>query len=102
MHRRLGSTMIYVTHDQIEAMTMADQIIVMNGGHVQQVGAPLDLYDHPANLFVAGFIGAPAMNMLSAKAAGGLVHLADETPVPIQIADNVDGEKWLSEFAPST
>ncbi|MEP6017021.1 MAG: sn-glycerol-3-phosphate ABC transporter ATP-binding protein UgpC [Paracoccaceae bacterium] len=92
MHRRLGSTMIYVTHDQIEAMTMADQIIVMNGGYVQQIGAPLDLYDHPANLFVAGFIGAPAMNFLSAKATGGQVHLADGPSVPIQIADNVDGD----------
>ncbi|MEO9821917.1 MAG: sn-glycerol-3-phosphate ABC transporter ATP-binding protein UgpC [Paracoccaceae bacterium] len=92
MHRRLGSTMIYVTHDQIEAMTMADQIIVMNDGYAQQIGAPLDLYDHPANLFVAGFIGAPAMNFLSAKAGGGQIHLADGTNVQIQIANDVEGD----------
>jgi ABC-type sugar transport systems, ATPase components len=64
LHQRLGVTTIYVTHDQVEAMTMADRIVVMNGGKVEQVGAPLDLYDHPANLFVAGFIGSPAMNFI--------------------------------------
>jgi multiple sugar transport system ATP-binding protein len=65
LHQRLGVTTVYVTHDQIEAMTMADRIVVMNGGKVEQVGAPLDLYDRPANLFVAGFIGSPSMNILS-------------------------------------
>src|SRR3546814_4849812 len=64
LHQRLGTTTIYVTHDQIEAMTMADKIFVMHDGNVEQIGAPLDLYDHPANLFVAGFIGPPAMNLL--------------------------------------
>ena len=63
LHQRLRTTMIYVTHDQIEAMTMADRIVVMRDGQVEQTGAPLDLYDTPANLFVAGFIGSPAMNM---------------------------------------
>ncbi|MEP2782566.1 MAG: sn-glycerol-3-phosphate ABC transporter ATP-binding protein UgpC [Pseudoruegeria sp.] len=92
MHRRLGSTMIYVTHDQIEAMTMADQIIVMNDGYAQQVGPPLELYDRPANLFVAGFIGAPAMNFLSAKAVGGEVTLLDGTPMQMRVADNVTGD----------
>lgn len=92
LHRRLGSTMIYVTHDQIEAMTMADQIIVMNGGYVQQIGAPLEVYDRPANLFVAGFIGAPAMNFLSATAAGGRVHFSDGTPVQTRVAENITGE----------
>ena len=67
LHRRLKTTMVYVTHDQVEAMTMADRIVVMNGGIVEQVGAPLDLYDHPANLFVAGFIGSPAMNLVEGK-----------------------------------
>jgi ABC-type sugar transport system ATPase subunit len=62
MHRREGVTTIYVTHDQVEAMTLADRIVVMNLGVVQQVGAPLELYRDPANLFVAGFIGSPAMN----------------------------------------
>jgi multiple sugar transport system ATP-binding protein len=64
LHQRLKTTSIYVTHDQIEAMTMADQIVVMRDGIVEQRGQPLDLYDHPANLFVAGFIGSPAMNFL--------------------------------------
>jgi len=65
LHQRLDSTSIYVTHDQIEAMTMADQIVVMRDGHVEQAGAPLQLYDDPDNIFVATFIGSPAMNMLS-------------------------------------
>ena len=68
LHRDLGATSIYVTHDQIEAMTMADRIVVMHDGVVQQVGTPLELYDRPANIFVAGFIGSPAMNFLDATA----------------------------------
>ena len=67
LHQRVGGTTIYVTHDQIEAMTMADKIVVMQGGHVEQIGAPLDLYDMPRNLFVAGFIGSPAMNFLRGR-----------------------------------
>lgn len=66
LQRRLGTTSIYVTHDQIEAMTMSDRIVILNGGRVEQVGAPLDLYDRPANLFVATFIGSPAMNLIDA------------------------------------
>ena len=65
LHRRIGSTMIYVTHDQIEAMTLADKIVVLNAGHVEQVGTPLTLYHRPANRFVAGFIGSPSMNFLA-------------------------------------
>ncbi len=68
LHLDLGATSIYVTHDQIEAMTMADRIVAMNGGVVQQVGAPLELYDNPANIFVAGFIGSPAMNFVPVRA----------------------------------
>ena len=68
-HHRLNTTMVYVTHDQVEAMTMADRIAVMNGGIVEQMGAPLDLYDRPANLFVAGFIVSPAMNLIEGKVA---------------------------------
>lgn len=64
LHQRLKSTVIYVTHDQIEAMTMADRIVVMNQGKIQQIGAPLDLYDRPANKFVAGFIGSPSMSFI--------------------------------------
>jgi multiple sugar transport system ATP-binding protein len=67
LHQRLKTTTVYVTHDQIEAMTMADKIVVMHDGRVEQIGAPLDLYDTPANLFVAGFIGSPAMNMLTGR-----------------------------------
>jgi multiple sugar transport system ATP-binding protein len=66
-HQRLKTTTVYVTHDQIEAMTMADRIVVMHDGLVEQIGAPLELYDRPANIFVAGFIGSPAMNFLSGK-----------------------------------
>ncbi len=67
LHQRLRTTTVYVTHDQIEAMTMADKIVVMHDGEVEQVGAPLDLYDTPRNIFVAGFIGSPAMNFLEGK-----------------------------------
>ena len=64
LHKRLGATFIYVTHDQVEAMTMADRIVVMKDGHIQQVDTPQNLYDRPVNMFVASFIGAPQMNML--------------------------------------
>ncbi|MDB5539488.1 MAG: Lactose transport ATP-binding protein lacK [Devosia sp.] len=67
LHRELGTTMIYVTHDQVEAMTLADRIVALDSGRIQQVGAPLDLYARPNNLFVAGFIGSPKMNLLPAK-----------------------------------
>jgi multiple sugar transport system ATP-binding protein len=67
LHRSLGNTMIYVTHDQVEAMTMADKIVVLNAGRIEQIGAPLDLYNNPVNRFVAGFIGSPKMNFLQGK-----------------------------------
>jgi multiple sugar transport system ATP-binding protein len=70
LHQRLKTTAIYVTHDQIEAMTMADRIVVMQGGNIEQIGAPLELYDRPINLFVAGFIGSPAMNFIDATIRG--------------------------------
>jgi multiple sugar transport system ATP-binding protein len=69
LHQRLHQTVIYVTHDQVEAMTLADRIVVMNGGHVDQVGTPMDLYDRPVNLFVAGFIGSPSMNFIAGRAS---------------------------------
>ncbi|MGO4781527.1 sugar ABC transporter ATP-binding protein, partial [Lysobacter sp. 2RAB21] len=68
-HQDLGNTMIYVTHDQVEAMTMADKIVVLRDGIVMQAGAPLELYNRPANQFVAGFIGSPKMNFLAARAS---------------------------------
>ena len=71
LHQRLGNTMIYVTHDQVEALTLADRIAVMNKGVIQQLATPHDIYHRPANLFVAGFIGSPAMNMLEGNIAGG-------------------------------
>jgi multiple sugar transport system ATP-binding protein len=71
LHQRLTTTTVYVTHDQIEAMTMADKIVVMHDGIVEQIGAPLELYDRPANLFVAGFIGSPAMNFIKGRLEDG-------------------------------
>jgi multiple sugar transport system ATP-binding protein len=71
LHRRLGATMIFVTHDQVEAMTLADRIVVLRAGVVEQVGTPLTLYNHPANLFVAGFIGSPRMNFLDGEIVAG-------------------------------
>ncbi len=70
LHRELGTTMIYVTHDQVEAMTLADRIVALDQGNIQQIGAPLDLYAQPNNLFVAGFIGSPKMNFLAATVSG--------------------------------
>ncbi|MFS8110627.1 sn-glycerol-3-phosphate ABC transporter ATP-binding protein UgpC [Rhizobium jaguaris] len=76
LHRRLTTTTIYVTHDQVEAMTMADRIVVMNEGRIEQIGAPLELYDNPGSVFVAGFIGSPSMNLLK-----GRVDVANGAPV---------------------
>ncbi len=83
LHQRLKVTTVYVTHDQIEAMTMADKIVVMNHGLIEQAGAPLELYDRPANLFVAGFIGSPAMNMIKGVLTGGHFRAEDGTVLPI-------------------
>src|SRR5512140_2677379 len=87
LHQRLKTTSVYVTHDQIEAMTMADQIVVMRDGLVEQRGKPLDLYDHPVNLFVAGFIGSPAMNFIPGRLrrAGGRaeVEIASGARLPL-------------------
>jgi len=83
LHQRLKTTSVYVTHDQIEAMTMADLIVVMRDGIVEQRGGPLDLYDHPANLFVAGFIGSPAMNFIPGKVRGGVIEMGESVTVPM-------------------
>jgi multiple sugar transport system ATP-binding protein len=77
LHQRLKTTTIYVTHDQIEAMTMADKIVVLNAGRIEQVGSPLELYDRPANLFVASFIGSPSMNLLDGTVEAGGVRVGD-------------------------
>jgi lactose/L-arabinose transport system ATP-binding protein len=70
LHKELGTTMIYVTHDQTEAMTLADRIVVLRAGHVEQIGRPLDLYDNPDNQFVAGFVGSPKMNFINGRVVG--------------------------------
>jgi multiple sugar transport system ATP-binding protein len=79
LHRRLGATKVYVTHDQVEAMTLGDRIVVLDRGKIQQIDTPLNLYDHPANRFVAGFIGSPAMNFFHGRleSGGGLAFRAD-------------------------
>jgi multiple sugar transport system ATP-binding protein len=82
-HQRLRTTTVYVTHDQIEAMTMADRIVVMHSGNIEQIGTPLELYDHPANLFVAGFIGSPAMNIVQGSLAGNAFRFADGTSIDL-------------------
>jgi len=88
LHQRLKTTTVYVTHDQVEAMTMADRIAVMNDGRVEQLGAPLELYDRPANLFVAQFIGSPAMNIFEGVFRGGVVEaLGRRWPVATKAAE---------------
>jgi multiple sugar transport system ATP-binding protein len=105
LHQRLKTTSIYVTHDQIEAMTMADRIVVMRDGIVEQTGGPLDLYDHPTNTFVAGFIGSPAMNIIPGTArtgAGGLfIEFGDGVTLPAPGgARAVDGQPVLFGLRP--
>jgi multiple sugar transport system ATP-binding protein len=92
LQQRLASTTLYVTHDQIEAMTMADKIVVLHDGAVEQIGTPLELYDRPVNLFVAGFIGSPAMNFMKARLEGGLqptLVTASGVKVPLGAAPRV-------------
>ena len=83
LHQRLKTTSIYVTHDQVEAMTMADRIVVLNGGRIEQVGTPLELYHRPQTRFVAGFLGAPAMNFLPVTVQGGQVQLPGGSRLPV-------------------
>jgi multiple sugar transport system ATP-binding protein len=92
LHRQLGTTMVYVTHDQVEAMTMAERIVVLNGGCVEQVGAPLDLYHAPATRFVAGFIGQPAMNLVPARVvAADARRLVAAIGADLRVEAAVDG-----------
>ena len=95
LHQKLGTTIVYVTHDQIEAMTMADRIVVMNGGRIEQVGTPLELYDRPGNRFVASFIGSPAMSFLEARLAGGAAVLSDGARLPVAPGLGADGPVTL-------
>lgn len=100
LHQRLGATSIYVTHDQVEAMTMADRIVVLNEGHIEQIGSPLELYDTPANRFVAEFIGSPSINILSGEVVrkdgrpslslGGATTAPLPEGLPLDTGDRVD------------
>ncbi len=104
LHQRLKTTTVYVTHDQIEAMTMADRIVVMHDGVVEQIGTPLDLYDHPDNLFVAQFIGSPAMNVvegtLRRNGAAAFVEAAGGTRWPLHSAVGTDGQAVVYGIRP--
>ena len=83
LHRQIGATTIYVTHDQVEAMTMADRIVIMKDGVIQQVGKPMELYDHPVNQFVAGFIGSPQMNFFDVAVSGDTVRFSDGNTITL-------------------
>jgi multiple sugar transport system ATP-binding protein len=103
LHQRLATTSVYVTHDQIEAMTMADRIVVMNDGRVEQIGRPLELYDRPANLFVAGFIGSPAMNFLRGvhrKGGGEAIELGDGTRLAAPALRAREGQQVVAGVRP--
>jgi multiple sugar transport system ATP-binding protein len=104
LHRRLGTTCIYVTHDQIEAMTMADRIVVMHDGVVEQVGSPLELYDRPCNLFVASFLGSPAMNFIHGRlATEGPPAFVSPSGVTLRLAGGPNagrGEELVCGFRP--
>ena len=95
LHRELGSTTIYVTHDQVEAMTMADRIVIMKDGVIQQTGAPMELYEHPANKFVAGFIGSPQMNFYRINLNGNVLQFEDgcKLELPDTIAEKLAAHK---------
>jgi len=91
LQKQVGTSMVYVTHDQVEAMTLADRIVIMKDGHVQQVGAPLEVYDRPANLFVAGFIGSPEMNLVEGRIMQGRFQSGDfsiDLPQGMSVQEN--------------
>ena len=99
LHQRLKTTTVYVTHDQVEAMTMADRIVVMHDGIVEQVGTPLDLYDRPANMFVAGFIGSPSMNLLKGKVKlNGTASFVTDGGVTMPLASAPAGSDGRTAF----
>ena len=100
LHRRLGNTIVYVTHDQVEAMTLADRVVVMNHGVIEQVAPPIELYEKPANRFVAGFIGAPAMNFLPATMDSGNVILSSGETIPVVTPNGTDRTELLVGIRP--
>ena len=100
LHKRLETTMIYVTHDQVEAMTMADKIVVLRAGNIEQVGSPLELYRNPRNLFVAGFIGSPKMNLINGSIAAQ--HGAETIGIrPEHISASSEGGEWHGKVSVS-
>ena len=100
LHQRVGNTIIFVTHDQVEAMTMADRIVIMKDGHIQQVGTPSEVYHKPANTFVARFIGAPSMNLLSATISGEVVSLKGGRQVEVTLNERPTGRDVLVGVRP--
>ena len=102
LHQRLKTTTVYVTHDQIEAMTMADRIVVMHDGLIEQIGTPLELFDSPRNLFVAQFIGSPAMNVFTGTLRGGMVEsLGNRWPLPALAGSATEGQTVQYGIRPS-
>ncbi|CDP53392.1 ABC transporter ATP-binding protein [Paradevosia shaoguanensis] len=103
LHQRVKTTVIYVTHDQVEAMTLADRIVIMRDGNVEQVGTPSEVFEKPVNTFVAGFIGSPPMNQLDAVVADGGAKLSDGTIVPLPAGLKVDaGQEVVVGFRPES
>jgi multiple sugar transport system ATP-binding protein/lactose/L-arabinose transport system ATP-binding protein len=100
LHSALGVTMIYVTHDQVEAMTLADRIVVLRAGRIEQIGSPQELYDKPANTFVAGFIGSPKMNFLSVKTVGSSTLTHPSFVEPLRLPRTVTGDELLMGLRP--
>ncbi len=101
LHQRVKTTVIYVTHDQVEAMTLADRIVIMRDGHIDQIGTPSDVFEHPVNVFVAGFIGSPPMNLLDAVVAGGKARLSDGVELPLPSGAVVrEGQEIIVGFRP--
>ncbi len=103
LHQRVKTTVIYVTHDQVEAMTLADRIVIMRDGNIEQIGTPSDVFEHPVNTFVAGFIGSPPMNQLDAVVKGGKAVLSDgvEVPLPPEVKVS-EGQSIILGFRPES
>ncbi|MFN4211732.1 MAG: ABC transporter ATP-binding protein, partial [Devosia sp.] len=103
LHQRVQTTVIYVTHDQVEAMTLADRIVIMRDGNIEQIGTPSEVFEHPVNVFVAGFIGSPPMNLLDASVTGDKAVLDDGVEVPLPAGCNVrEGQQIVLGFRPES
>ena len=102
LHKEIGATMIYVTHDQVEAMTLADKIVVLRAGHIEQVGSPMTLYENPDNRFVAGFIGSPSMNFMNGKVTGSevVIPALGNMAIPANVALPADGRAVIVGVRP--